>query len=96
MTLESLRTILAAHREDLTAMGVRQLAVFGSVARGEARPDSDVDLLVEFDQPQGLFAMARLQRQLAEGLDAPVDLAEPEGLRRPLREAILREAVRAA
>ena len=42
---------LAARREDLTRMGVKSMAIFGSVAIDEARPDSDVDILVEFQGP---------------------------------------------
>jgi len=45
------RACLAGHREMLQSMGVKSLAIFGSVVRDEAREASDVDLLVEFDQP---------------------------------------------
>jgi predicted nucleotidyltransferase len=51
---------LAAHWPELTERGVARLAVFGSVGRDEARADSDVDLLVEFDRPVGLFTFSRL------------------------------------
>jgi predicted nucleotidyltransferase len=46
--------ILTAHQEELKEYGVKSLAIFGSVARDEARPDSDVDLLVEFSQANRL------------------------------------------
>ncbi len=47
---EALR-LLAEHRDEIRALGVRSLALFGSVARDEARPDSDVDVLVELEEP---------------------------------------------
>jgi len=56
---------------------VKSLILFGSVARNEARPDSDVDLLVEFDRPVGLFTFVRLKRYLEEILDSTVDLGTP-------------------
>jgi hypothetical protein len=88
--------VLAAHREELRKFGVRDLRLFGSFARDEAREDSDVDLLVEFDGPVGLFAYVRLQHQLATWLGRAVDLVTPGGLKPALRDRILREAVRAA
>lgn len=77
---------------------VRSLRVFGSVVRGEADPDSDIDILVEFE-PQariGLFEFARLQRRLSELLGRPVDLVTPDALHTALRQRILSEAVYAA
>jgi predicted nucleotidyltransferase len=81
-----------------TRFGVAHLSVFGSVARNEAGPDSDVDVLVEFspDVRVGLFGFVRLQRRLGEILGVKVDLATPGALKRQLREQVLRELVRAA
>jgi hypothetical protein len=84
---------LAAHREALRQLGVKSLAVFGSVARDEARPDSDVDVLVEFGRPVGLFDFVRVQIRLEEILGCRVDLATPDALRPSMRERILSEAV---
>ncbi|MGI8553650.1 MAG: nucleotidyltransferase family protein [Dehalococcoidia bacterium] len=89
---EALR-ILAAHRADLDRHAVKQLALFGSVARDDARPESDVDILVEFSEPVGLFGFAGLQLYLAEILGRPVDLVPRDSIRRQLRERILREAI---
>ncbi len=72
------------------------LALFGSVARDEARSDSDVDLLVEFAEPIGFFHLFRVRRRLEEILGARVDLTTPGGLRPELRDGILAEAVSAA
>jgi uncharacterized protein len=57
-------TVLTNYQTALQEFGVSSLMLFGSVARDEARPDSDVDLLVEFDRPVGLFAFVRLKRYL--------------------------------
>jgi len=89
--------ILGDHAEALrTKYGVQSLSIFGSVARDEARPDSDIDILVEFARPVGLFAFGRLQDELSELLGCAVDLATPRALHHRLRERILREAIRAA
>ncbi|MFN0242396.1 MAG: nucleotidyltransferase family protein [Planctomycetota bacterium] len=68
----------------------------GAIARDEARPDSDVDCLVEFDKPVGLFAFIGLKLYLEEILGTNVDLAEPEALPPKMRDRILSEAIRAA
>ena len=58
----------------LKERGVRRAAIFGSYARGEAKPGSDIDLLVEFPKPVGLLTLVRIQRELSEMLGAKVDL----------------------
>lgn len=88
--------LIETNRAELTALGVKSLALFGSVARDEARPDSDVDLLVEFAEPVGFFHLFRVRRRLEEILAAKVDLTTPGGLRPELRRGILAEAIRAA
>jgi hypothetical protein len=87
---------LAGHRTELTALGVKSLALFGSVARDQVSADSDVDLLVTFDRPVGLFHFARVRRRLAEILGAPVDLVTEAALRPAMRDHVLRQLVRAA
>jgi len=81
---------------EIQGFGVSRLAVFGSLARGEEKPGSDVDILVEFERPTGLFGFVRLQRYLEGIIGRPVDLATPGALRPEMREAILAEAVYAA
>ena len=73
---------------------VRELAVFGSAARGDMRADSDIDLLVDFqpDAPGGLLAYTGLMLDLSEVLHRKVDLVEREALRPLLRQAVLSEA----
>lgn len=74
--------------------GVQVLGVFGSVARGEDRPDSDIDLLVELPAGMGLFAVARVQNELEELLSAPVDLIPESGLKAGVRQAVEADLVR--
>ena len=85
-----------AHQADLNQRGVKSLAVFGSFARGAATDNSDIDMLVEFDQPAGLFEFIRLKYYLEELTKRRIDLVTPDALRPSMREAILSEAVHVA
>ena len=96
MELEEVRRIVDAHREELLELGVASLMVFGSVARHEEGPDSDIDMLVEFSRPIGLLGLIRLRLFLEEQLGRRVDLGTPDSLRPMIREAALAEAVRVA
>jgi predicted nucleotidyltransferase len=58
--------LLAAHRAELEAMGVTSLALFGSVARDEAGPDSDVDVIIDVRRPFSLFDLANVHLRLEE------------------------------
>ena len=86
---------MSERRAELAELGVRSLDIFGSVARGEAAADSDVDLLVDFDRPIGLFHFFRVQRRLEQILSCRVDLVMREAVKPQLRDRIFREAVRA-
>jgi predicted nucleotidyltransferase len=72
---------------------VRSLQIFGSYVHGDARPDSDLDVLVEFEKTPGLFEFVRLQKVLTRLLGVKVDLVMKDVLRPRLREQILREAI---
>lgn len=98
MTVEQVRTVLAEHRDELTALGVLTLSIFGSVARGEAGPDSDVDLLVELDPTRriSLFDFVHIKGELEDMLGCEVDLVERHVVKERWRERVLGEAVRAA
>ena len=97
MKKEEILKLLTSHREEMSEFGVKSLSVFGSVARGEAVIESDIDLLVEFEPkvPVGLFAFARLRRRLSELLGKEVDLVTPDAIRPEMREEIMRESLRA-
>ncbi|HLH26920.1 MAG TPA: nucleotidyltransferase family protein [Chloroflexota bacterium] len=86
---------LDARRSEIEQFGVKTLALFGSVARDEAGPESDVDILVEFDRAIGLFGFVRLKDYLEQVLGCPVDLVTPDALRPQMRDRVLQEAVRA-
>ncbi|RZM82030.1 nucleotidyltransferase family protein [Leptolyngbya iicbica] len=86
---------LAAHKDSLDEFAVKALYLFGSVARDEATPDSDIDFLVEFDRPVGLFTLLALQTYLEDLLGCSVDVGTPSSLRPHLRKTVLKEAIRA-
>ena len=73
---------------------IRRLSLFGSVLRGEMRPDSDVDLLVEFEpgQPIGYIRMGAMENELSEMLGRKVDLRTPAELSRYFRDEVMRTA----
>ena len=93
MTLEALRR----RRDELVPLaarcGARALRVFGSVARGEADEQSDVDFLVDFEPGRSLFDQADLLIALEDLLGTRVDVATEAALRPRVRERVLREAV---
>jgi uncharacterized protein len=86
---------LREHEAELKAAGIVRLAVFGSVARGDATAQSDVDLMGDFDRAKDLtiFDMAGLEVRLADILGTPVDLADRRMLKETVRARAEREAV---
>ena len=95
MSRQEVLSTLRAQQAVLHArFGVAHLALFGSVARDEAGQGSDVDLLVEFDRPVGLFRFLELQRHLEDLLRCGVDLGTPQSLKARIRDRVLAEAVR--
>ena len=89
--------LLKAKRQDILRIaakhGVRSIRVFGSVARGEADEQSDVDFLVEMEPGRSLFDMGGLLMDLRELLGRSVDVVSVRGLKPRIRERVLREAV---
>ena len=73
---------------------IKELSVFGSVARGEMRPDSDVDLLVEFlaESKPGLLKYGAVQTEMEALLGRRVDLVPKQGLKKLIRDGVLSEA----
>jgi hypothetical protein len=100
VTAQSRRVSAALH--ELTARispvlsryGVLSAAVFGSFARGEAGPDSDVDLLVELPDTATLLTLSGLQIELARALGREVDVVTERGLKKLIRPHVLAEQVR--
>jgi hypothetical protein len=89
-----LRILKKAQPQLAVRYGVASLYLFGSTARDEARPESDVDLLVEFTQPVGLFQFIALKQDLEALLGRKVDLGTPRSLKTRLKEQVLQEAIR--
>ena len=70
-----------------------EIGVFGSVVRGDVKPGSDIDILVDYTEPPTLFEFVRLQRYLTDLLGAPVDLVMKSALKPQIGRQILAEVV---
>ena len=94
-TLDSVRRQLAAAEPELRRRGVRHLAIFGSVARGDDREDSDIDLAVEIEAgcPFSLIRMEEARLLLEDALHRPVDLGEIDSFRPQVRESFERDRI---
>jgi len=92
MLLNEVNKILKRHRDELVRLGVRTLAVFGSVAKGKSTARSDVDVLIDFDAKRGLFGFVGLKSFLEKILGCEVDLVTKNALHPALRKRILHEA----
>ncbi len=81
-------------REYCASQPIRRLSVFGSAARNELTPESDIDLLVEYepDAPVGLFTMAQQMREFSEICGREVDLCTPMGLSTYIRDEVIASA----
>ena len=94
MKIAKVLKVLAKDKPTLERkFGVVRIAVFGSFARGQQRPDSDIDILVEIAPGLGLFEFIELQEHLEILLGRPVDLATPEMLHPSMKKQILSEAI---
>ena len=90
---QAILEILRTHRGALTEMGVLTLALFGSAARGELRPDSDIDMLTELEPPYTFDRYIRVKFYLEDLLGRPVDLVMAETLKSRVRPFVEKEAV---
>ena len=89
--------LIEEHREEIKQLaavrGARRVRVFGSRARGDARPDSDVDILVDLEQGRSALALGGLLMDLQDLLGQRVDVVTAAALHPKIREKILRQAV---
>jgi predicted nucleotidyltransferase len=94
MTTEELLTI---KRSEILALarkyGARNVRIFGSVARGEARPDSDIDFLVELEPGRSLFDLGGFVYEMRNLRGVEVDVVTENGLRQRIRARVIREAI---
>ena len=92
-----LEVLIQARRDQILALAARygasNVRIFGSVARGEARPDSDIDFLVRLEDQRSLLDLVGLWQDLEELLGCEVDVVTERGLKERMRERVLREAV---
>ena len=92
--IEELKKIVTEEKDKIRQQYKAQIkAVFGSYARGDFHADSDLDLLVDFDDGVNLFDMIGLQHFLEDKLGCKVDLGTEDSLREEIRESVLSEAV---
>ncbi len=92
-TLDEIKDTLRSHRDDLRLKyHVKNIGIFGSFARGEENNRSDIDILVDFDEPIG-WEYVDLIAYLESILGMKVDLATPMALKRQIKENILKEVV---
>jgi predicted nucleotidyltransferase len=92
--LDPIVATLRAHAEDLQRRGVAHASVFGSAARGDDRPDSDIDIMVELEPEVGILAFSEIRLHLSDLLGRRVDLVTPGGLQPFARPSAARDAVR--
>jgi uncharacterized protein len=94
MKRDEVLSLIRAHRGELEQFGVKSLAVFGSVARDEAKPESDLDVLADFGPEPTFKGFMGLKFYLEDLLGIRVDLATPDMLHPMIRDSVLREALR--
>jgi uncharacterized protein len=96
MRLAEALTRLRPQEAELRQLGVRALSIFGSTARDDAGPASDVDVLVEFERPATLDGYLALKERLEQILETRVDLVTANGVKPRMKAIIQREAVKVA
>ncbi len=96
MQREEVLSILKQNWTVLQQLGVRSLSIFGSIARDEARSDSDVDILVEFEPPITFDCYMDVKLYLEDQLGTRVDLVSRRSLKPQIRDVVEREAIHVA
>ena len=93
MSRDEVLRILAEHKTEIQEMGVKSIAIFGSTARGEAREDSDVDVLVEFSSQATFDGYMDLKAYIESLLNRSVDLVTHRALKPRVKQVVEKEAV---
>jgi len=93
-TLEEMKKVIRKHMKELKEKyGVKEIGIFGSYVRGEARAESDVDILVDFERPIGFFKFLELEEYLSSLMGKKVDLVSRKALKPHIGKNILEEVV---
>ncbi len=93
-TFDEVKAILRKHEKELREKyGVKKIGIFGSYSRGEASEGSDLDILVEFEKPIGLFKFLELEEYLSDLVGVKVDLVSKKALKPHIGKRILEEVV---
>lgn len=97
MDREHVIAVLRGHESELRAAGILRLSLFGSTARGDGRPDSDIDLLAAFDETRriSLLDVVGIEEQISQILGRTVELVEEGTLKPRVQKNVEAEAVRA-
>ena len=92
--VESIKRLLLQNKDELSQkFEVKTIGVFGSYVRGEQKLSSDVDILVEFQEPVGLFEFMKLENYLSDLLGVKVDLVSKKALKPHIGEHIMQEVI---
>jgi len=93
-SLDEIKEIIKKHKDELKEKySVKEIGIFGSFARGEATEDSDIDILVEFEKPIGLFKFLELEEYLSNLIGREVDLVSKKALKPHIGKHILEEVI---
>jgi len=93
-TIKEIKKKLTKHKEELKEkFRVKEIGIFGSYVSGEQKEKSDIDVLVEYEEPVSLLGLVKLENYLSELLGIKVDLVPKRDVRPELKERILRETV---
>lgn len=94
LTKDRALEILREHKAELRAMGVRRVAVFGSVSRGDAKPGSDLDIMIELDSSAELtaFDYAGIKQTIGALFPVRTDVVAADLLKKPVSETAFRDA----
>ncbi|OYT59522.1 nucleotidyltransferase [Thermoplasmatales archaeon ex4484_30] len=94
MDIEKIEEMLAKHKKELyEKYKIKKIGVFGSFVRREDREESDIDILVEFEETPGLIKFIEIEEYLSKILGRKVDLVRKPAIRKELRNKILKEVV---
>lgn len=94
MNLKEIQKILAEHKKELyEKYKIKEIGIFGSFVRGEEDKESDIDILVEFEEVPGLIKFIEIEEYLSRLLGRKVDLIRKPAIRKELKDKILKEVV---